>query len=216
MTSLAVRIKTNNIIQAWLVLVLTICFGGALAGVNIFLSPKIEENKRNEINQKIPSLLLGEKQALELAQKNIQLTVIPEVVNVAKAGGQSKSYTVYRVSQGTAKQLGWVIKNNGQGYADRVELLFGLDPDLATFTGVFVLDQKETPGLGNKITFPEWRQQFVQKPTIEPLTVVKSGAQQANEIDAITGATISSRTVCNIINSAWNDLREPLTRQINK
>jgi electron transport complex protein RnfG len=105
-----------------------------------------------------------------------------------------------------------VVKTAGQGYSDKVELLLGLDPTFTKITGLFILEQKETPGLGNKMIFPEWRGQFIGKPTAPPLKVVKTGAQAKNEIDAITGATISSRSVVSIVNGAVQALREPLAK----
>jgi electron transport complex protein RnfG len=65
-------------------------------------------------------------------------------VSVQKAG-RAKFYSVYEARyQGGLK--GWVVKTKGQGYADTIELLLGLSPDLRTITGLFILDQKETPG----------------------------------------------------------------------
>ena len=82
---------------------------------------------------------------------------------------------------------------------------------VAKITGIFVLDQKETPGLGNKIVTDEWRGQFIAKSTAVPLTAVKSKASAESEIDAITGATISSKAVTDAINAAVKDLRKPLS-----
>jgi electron transport complex protein RnfG len=103
-----------------------------------------------------------------------------------------------------------VAKTGGQGYADKIEILIGFDHALKTITGLFVLDQKETPGLGNKIIEPAWRGQFKDKSTQTPLSVVKTGAKAAHEINAITGATISSKSVTGIINSATGDLKKSL------
>jgi electron transport complex protein RnfG len=106
--------------------------------------------------------------------------------------------------------VGWVAKASGQGYADKIELLLGLDPEAKSITGLFILEQKETPGLGNKIITDAWRSQFLDKKTDNPLVVVKGGAKVPNEIDAVTGATISSRSVTTIVNTAISDLRDPL------
>ena len=90
-------------------------------------------------------------------------------------------------------------------------MLLGLDPGGTTITGLFVLEQKETPGLGNNISTPQWRRQFNGKSTDRPLTVVKGGARGASQaghtIDAITGATISSRSVTAIVNNIIANVR---------
>ena len=202
--------RDNNIVQAWLVLCLAICFGSTLAGMQLALGPTIEENKVNETMARVPELVLGQELAAKMAAENQTLEIEPRSIAV-KVGGRQQSYSVFDAKyQGNRK--GWVIKTGGQGYADKIELLVGLDPTLTTITGLFVLEQKETPGLGNKIIFPEWRGQFIGKPTTPALKVVKTGAQAKTEIDAITGATISSRAVTAIVNGAIKALREPLTK----
>ena len=197
------ELKENNIVQAWLVLLLAIFFGGSLAGIQLVLGPTIETNKINETRQKVPELVAVSP------DHAASLEILPRSVNVEKAG-KKIVYSVFETKL-DGKSMGWVAKTNGQGYADKIELLVGFDPGLKTITGLFVLDQKETPGLGNKIVTPEWRSQFVDKPIGKPLEVVKTGAKASNEINAITGATISSRSVTGIINSAVKDLKAPLS-----
>ena len=207
-------LKDHYIVQAWLVLILALAFGASLAGVHLTLSATIENNKINETREKIPELVLGEALALKMASQNQSLIVEPDNVEIEKKGKKS-FYGVYRAIQND-KLMGWVAKTNGQGYADKIELLIGFDPSAEIITGLFVLEQKETPGLGNKIITPEWRRQFIKKLTSIDLVAAKRGAKAPNEIDAITGATISSRAVCTIINRAMNDLKKPLAKKASK
>jgi electron transport complex protein RnfG len=201
--------KKSFLSQAWLVLLLAICFGALLAGMQITLGPTIEANKINETLEKVPEMVFGKARAQELSDRQQDVDVTPQTVAVEKAG-KTVRYNVYQAE--TDGQLaGWVAKTAGQGYADKIEMLIGFDPPVRKITGIFVLEQKETPGLGNKIVTEEWRRQFAAKPTDEPLMAVKSKADAANEIDAITGATISSKAVTDIINTAVRDLRDPLT-----
>ena len=109
-----------------------------------------------------------------------------------------------------------MVKTGGQGYADRIELLLGLDPALETITGLFILEQKETPGLGNKIIEPQWRNQFIGKQTDSWLTVVKTAETGKQEIHAVTGATISSRAVAGIVNNAVAALKPVLRNESGK
>lgn len=202
------NVKTNFISQTWLVLLLAICFGALLAGIQITLGPTIEANKINETLQKVPEMVFGAAQAQELADRKQAVDVTPVSVEVEKAG-KTIRYSVFEAK--TEGQLaGWVAKTAGQGYADKIEMLIGFDPHVEKITGLFVLDQKETPGLGNKIVTDAWRSQFLAKSTGQALTAVKGNAKAGNEIDAITGATISSKAVTDIINTAVNDLRKPL------
>ncbi len=203
------RLKRSSLVQAWLVLLLAVGFGVSLAGVQLALGPMIEGNKINETLEKVPELLLGRVLAAKMAGENQSLEIAPRQVTIQKPY-RTKFYSVYEARyQGDLK--GWVVKTKGQGYADTIELLVGLSPDLHTITGLFVLDQKETPGLGNKITTDAWRSQFVDVPTDRLLEVVKTGTSRPGEIDAVTGATISSKSVIALINAAIGDLRQPLS-----
>lgn len=202
------NVKTNFISQTWLVLLLAICFGALLAGMQITLGPTIEANKINETLERVPEMVFGAAHAQELADRKQVVDVTPISVGVDKAG-KTIRYSVFEAK--TEGQLvGWVVKTAGQGYADKIEMLIGLDPMIEKITGIFVLDQKETPGLGNKIVTDEWRSQFLAKSTAQPLATVKGKSSAGNEIDAITGATISSKAVTDIINAAVHNLRNPL------
>ena len=105
------------------------------------------------------------------------------------------------------KPAGWVVKAAGQGYAGSIELLLGLNPAGNIISGLFILEQVETPGLGNKITFPAWLNQFAGQRTAKPLEVVKGGETAPGAIDAITGATISSKGVVGIVNRTVSETR---------
>lgn len=85
-----------------------------------------------------------------------------------------------------------VSSTSNRGYSGDVKLMVGFDT-LGTFISISVLEQKETPGLGTKMTEPKFKNQFVGfNPSISSLKVVKDGGQ----VDAITAATVSSRAFC--------------------
>lgn len=202
-------IKNSKILQAWLVLTLALCFGSSLAAVQLTLGPTIEENKINETREKVPELLLGPEGVQKMMEQKQELVTTPHMIGVEKAGKKT-TYNVYEARYPNGDLAGWVAKAAGQGYADKIELLVGLDSSAQALTGIFVLDQKETPGLGNKIITNEWRSQFKGKGTARELVVVKGRAKAPHEIDSITGATISSKTVSDIVNATVNDLRSSL------
>ena len=194
------------IVQAWLVLLLASFFGAALAGIQLTLAPKIEANKLNETLEKVPELILGADAARTFKDSGRLMEVNRQYVTAG-----AKTYSVFKAEKDN-QTAGWVVKASGQGYADKIELLVGVDETVDTITGLFVLDQKETPGLGNKIMEPDWRKQFVSKSTHLQLTAVKTEADGPGEISAITGATISSKAVCDIVNQSLNNLRQPLAK----
>lgn len=201
--------KTQNfLVQAWLVLLLAICFGSALAAVQVKLGPTIEANKLNETLEKVPELVFGADKAAQLQSAQQQIKITPRQIEVQKPAKMTY-YSVYETVL-DGRREGWVVKSRGQGYADKIELLLGLDAGANKITGLFILDQKETPGLGNKIVEEKWRGQFLGKDTQKSLRVTKTGAKSPEEIDSVSGATISSDTVCAIINTALGDLQDKL------
>lgn len=192
--------KDTNIGQAWLVLVMAIVFGALLAVVQITLAPKIAANIQAETYSAVPALVYGAGNVPKDAEVNaMQLT-----------GKSGAVYTVYAVTSNN-KINGFAVKGVIMGYADNIEMLVGLNANISEITGIFVLFQKETPGLGNKITEPAWNGQFIGKSTAAPLAV-RSGQPQTN-IDAISGATISSVAVTNIVNTVVGDLKTELIKK---
>jgi Na+-translocating ferredoxin:NAD+ oxidoreductase subunit G len=100
--------------------------------------------------------------------------------------------------------VGFAVVHNRAGFQDQVKIIFGYDPRTKRMMGMKVLESKETPGLGDAI---EKNMDFVEQftRTEAPLVGVKpgSGSGSINEIDMITGATISSKAVIKIINEAY-------------
>lgn len=196
-------LRSNPLFQAWLVLLLAIVFGSCLAAVHVNLSGRIAENKLNESLERIPGLIWG------AGEGGTSVDIRSGRIAVKKET-RTLFYPVFQVlDQG--RTAGWVIKAAGQGYAGSIELLLGLDPAGSTISGLYVLEQAETPGLGNKITFPEWLHQFEGQGVAKPLVVVKGGQTPSGAIDAITGATISSKGVVGIVNRAVRETRGLLT-----
>ena len=108
------------------------------------------------------------------------------------------SYYVVRASGGST--AGYVFPAAGPGLWGEIEAVVGLDADLKRLTGVDFIKQNETPGLGARISEDWFRQQFRGK--TGPFTRVPegTGSLDEREFDAITGATITSTAVQNILN----------------
>jgi len=188
--------------QAWLVILLALAYGAALAGVQTSLQPMIDENKRQETYRQIPALV-GIAESTDAESIAIEQRLIEDA-----AGKQQKVYLAFVDGQAS----GWVLPAGDMGFADRIELLIGLDPSAETITGLWVLDQKETPGLGDAIRSEDFRSRFVGKSTADPIDA-KTEPKRPNEILALTGATISSRSVAKIVNEAVARFKEPLRRE---
>lgn len=97
--------------------------------------------------------------------------------------------------------VGYVINSlSNDSYGGAVKISVGFDAD-GTITGLGIREISDTPGLGLKAKEPKYRDQFVGK-NVEQLTVTKTGASADNEIDAISGATITSNATTNAVNAA--------------
>ena len=95
-----------------------------------------------------------------------------------------------------------------EGYSGLIKLMVGFTPD-GTIHNIVVLEQKETPGLGTKMT-TAWKDQFIGKNLKDfNCTVKKDGGQ----VDAITAATISSRAFCDAINRAYQTYESTIMSQ---
>ena len=82
--------------------------------------------------------------------------------------------------------------------------MIGFEDDLKTISGVSIVSQNETPGLGARIEEPWFTAQFAGKQG--PFTIVEEGtADTPSEVDAITGATRTSESFRNIVNRAVAD-----------
>jgi Na+-translocating ferredoxin:NAD+ oxidoreductase subunit G len=91
-----------------------------------------------------------------------------------------------------------------KGFSGNISLMAGFKPD-GTIFNITVIEQKETPGLGTKMTESEFKDQFNDKnPSEFKLKVKKDGGP----VDAITAATISSRAFCDAVQRAYNTLQK--------
>lgn len=123
--------------------------------------------------------------------------------------------TLWRAVDSSGMLTGIVFRVFPQGYGGPIPITVGLDLD-GKVTGVRVASAaeglKETPGLGVKITEPEFKDQFIGK--CGPAVQLKN---DGGEIDAITAATISSRAVCNGVKKGietyLNYLEKPLDKK---
>ena len=90
------------------------------------------------------------------------------------------------------------------GYSGMIRLMVGFDKS-GSIINISVLEQKETPGLGSKMTQPRFKDQYNgMNPGANNLKVKKDGG----EVDAITAATISSRAFSDAVERAYKSLEK--------
>jgi electron transport complex protein RnfG len=157
----------------------------------------------------------------ELTKEPIALSILNKKLNairqVTPEFDNNPNDEMYRLPTGEGDSLDiYPAKKNGEiigyavntytskGFSGNISLMAGFKTD-GTILSITVLDHKETPGLGTKMTEPEFKEQFTGKNPVEfKLKVKKDGGQ----IDAITAATISSRAFCDAVQRAYNTLQK--------
>jgi electron transport complex protein RnfG len=109
--------------------------------------------------------------------------------------------------------VGYAITGEGPGFQDIIGLLYGYLPDKRVIVGMEVLESRETPGLGDKIyKDADFIANFFELAIDPTIVMVKKGRKSApNEVDAISGATISSKAVVRIINESNEKWLEKLS-----
>lgn len=122
----------------------------------------------------------------ELANKDFGKVLINEVVDAVDASGN----VVGSVVTSTSKD----------GYGGDVKISVGITKD-GTVNSIAFLTLAETPGLGMRAKEPKFNQQYNGK-KVDAFVVTKTGKKQDNEIDAISGSTITSKAVTNAVNAA--------------
>ncbi|GJM61821.1 Na+-transporting NADH:ubiquinone oxidoreductase subunit 3 [Persicobacter diffluens] len=179
-------------------------------------APRIERLKAEALQQAIFKVLPGISQTKtfeQLADGGFQLLE-------GDAKGKSVVYAGY---DDAGKLVGVAVEAAGQGYADIIRILYGYRLADSKIVGMYVLESKETPGLGDKI---EKDEDFVANfealevgltadglAVTNPILTVKSGEKvNAWEIDGITGATISSRAIGDILAKSTATLAPQLVK----
>lgn len=127
--------------------------------------------------------------------------LLPEAEGIKDAvielSEESNIKEVYEAVKGN-EIIGHVIKFTTKGFHGNIDFAIAISED--KITGIKVMAHNETPGLGAKITEVEFTESFRNKPIREYLEVVKVEPAADNEVQAITGATVSSNATINGIN----------------
>lgn len=170
--------EMNKMVRMIIVLTLIgVLSGGILAVVYQFSNPLIEMRRAEALKAAIFEIFPHAKSYKEV-EKNI-----------------------YEAFDGEGNLLGYTLTLQGGGYQGIIKLMIGVSSDLEKFVGLVILENVETPGLGAKIEDKEFTNQFKGLLTSRPIEYIKNRKpEKPYEIQAITGATISSRSVVKIIN----------------
>jgi electron transport complex protein RnfG len=191
-------------------LVTTMAGIGLVCGVLIVLTfqltfPVIEKNKTAALERAVFDVVPGAERKVTFRLVGATL----ERVESRELGGR-----VYHACyDGEDHLVGVAVEASGQGFQETIRLLYGYSPYQGAIVGMKILESKETPGLGDKIgKDAEFLSNFdslvvrldaAGAPAAQPIPLVKPGQKTAPwQIEAITGATISSRAVAAILESS--------------
>jgi electron transport complex protein RnfG len=177
----------NNISMMLLNLTIVAALSGViLSGAFHFADPLIKANKEKELREAI-------------------FTVLPEArdYRLIEKTTEKEKLVVYLGIDENGQPAGVAFKAEGSGFQGNIGIMVGIDIDYLKLKGIEILEQTETPGLGDRIREGKFKGQFKGleiAPKIEYIKYRKP--EKPNQIQAITGATISSDAVVKNINRA--------------
>lgn len=199
--------KSGTILKDALILfIITLIAGFALGFVHEVTLPAIEaqnlQAKMNAYRTVYPDAadfvaedsltqLIGEAPAL-FESKGIANINVDEVLSATDEAGNVLGYVVVVTTQ--------------EGYGGAITLSLGYSLD-GTVNGIEILSMNETAGLGAKAGGKEFKSQFTDKNVTE-FTYTKTGAQDVSEIDALSGATITTKAVVDAVNAGLGFLTD--------
>ncbi|MBN1107566.1 MAG: RnfABCDGE type electron transport complex subunit G [Bacteroidales bacterium] len=151
---------------------------------------------------------------IEMAGLNKKLEairqVVPEFNNDPNAEmfrlptGEGDSLDIYPAKR-DGEIIGYAVNTyTNNGFSGYIGLMAGFKPD-GTIINISVLSHKETPGLGTKMSDPQFSDQFKDK---NPVSFSLKVKRDGGPVDAITAATISSRAFCDAVERAYNTLQK--------
>ena len=126
--------------------------------------------------------------------------LLAEAASVLEGSGYNAQITdVMAALDGSGAVIGYAMSISTSGSQGEIVIAYGYGVD-GTSMGIDILTSSETAGLGSKASEPEFKDQYAGK-AVESFSVVKSGAAGDSEINAISGATITSNAVTTAVNA---------------
>jgi Na+-translocating ferredoxin:NAD+ oxidoreductase subunit G len=183
-------VSLREIIQMVLVLtiVASVCAGG-LAAVKMVTMEQIEYQQIKFIKEPALKKILTD-------YDNDPISDRIQIVTGKDARGRDVSTTFFLAKKG-GQLTSLAFESTGSGYGGPINVMIAIAPKDDVVQGIAVTTQSETPGLGTKIVDdPSFSAQFAKKPVDANFGLTSAGGQ----IQAITGATVSSAGVSNAVN----------------
>jgi electron transport complex protein RnfG len=178
--------------------------GLAIAGAYRATLPAIRANQAAALERAVFEVLPGAERMERLEWRDGALAAAGD----GAGGGGPAVYAGYGAG---GERIGYAVPGEGAGFQDTIRLLFGYRPERRRIVGLAILESRETPGLGDRIyKDPLFVAEFADLAVEPRVELVKGSGEAPNQVDAITGATISSRAVVDIVNAAGGEWWERL------
>ncbi len=148
-----------------------------------------------------PIKFKAEKKEKEEALKEMAPTATDPITPAGKWSVHSKNFEYYQATA-SGRPVAFIASTAGKGYSSFIQMLVALDPEMK-INDVKVLSMNETPGLGDQVLEKSFLEQFKGK-SLSQIVLIKGETKE--NIQAISGATISSRGVTNGVKDAVQTL----------
>ena len=157
-----------------------------------------------------------ERQAQESLRRAI-FVVLPEAVDYQEL--RLGEEVIYQGIDKQGRKVGIALLAEGSGFQGEIKIIVGLKQDLGKMQYFEVLESVETPGLGGRITEDDFKEQFKGLSVKEKIKLLKGAKPKhvapvsRTTVQAITGATISSKAIVEIINQRVAVIKQLLREQ---
>lgn len=184
------KIKPLEVLKPTAILVaICVLITAAVAGTNELTKDRIAQQQALKAEESRKIVLPGAE----------SFTSVSGLDQIAEEAGGSAAITAGESAQGL---LGYVFETSAKGYGGDVKVMTGIYWD-GKIAGVVILEHEETPGLGANAEKERFREQYVGlDANAGDITVVRYQTPVGQQIEAMTGASITSRAVTAAVNEA--------------
>ena len=187
--------------------------GVAIVATQVATSARIHKNQEILLRESVERLLPAIK-------KQVTYGIQPDGTIKILPGLEGEGHRFFVGYDGNGNFLGIVVEASDRGYADVVSTMYSYDPEKRAIVGFQVVEMRETPGLGDKAkNDPDFLANFknLDASHEHAIATVKHGTKKHPwEIDAISGATITSRAVGRALEKSVAEVAPIITRNIDR
>jgi len=155
----------------------------------------IEENAARALESSVLEVLPGTS-TVNIIRRSPDELGVDDPQEMREKGQETT--IIYQGVDAQGKIVGYAFVGEGNGYGGVIRVLVGVDEASDQIVNLKVLNHAETPGLGSRIEEEGFRSQFVGKTVDDPIALNQ-------DIDSISGATISSRAVADAVRTGLRD-----------